>query len=122
MKECRTCKKLLDEKEFYIRWRKNGKTYHFNICKVCKTQYQIERMRQLKIKCVEHMGGKCYDCGLVTHPLVYDFHHIKDKNKEISNLKSWKTMEKELQNCVMLCANCHRLRHVPDANEKGPGI
>lgn len=64
------------------------------------------------------MGGKCFDCGLVSAPCVYDFHHENgsDKDASVSRLQTWEKIEKELQKCVMLCANCHRLRH----HAKGP--
>ena len=64
---------------------------------------------------VEYMGGKCNDCGGVFHQSVYDFHHINPSEKEGNPssflTKSEERLKEELAKCVLLCANCHRIRH-----------
>lgn len=74
-----------------------------------------ELYRQRKLKAVEYMGSKCTDCGGEFHPSVYDFHHLDPSQKDYSPGKglkmSWDKAVLELNKCVMLCANCHRLRH-----------
>lgn len=69
-----------------------------------------------KSKAIEYLGGKCFDCGLVSiYPEVYDFHHtdpsIKEKDPGSLMHCSWARLEEELKKCVLLCANCHRIRH-----------
>ena len=72
--------------------------------------------RNKKLALIDHMGGKCKDCLGTFIPSVYDFHHvdpaIKDANASILFKKGLtaKVIE-ELKKCVMLCANCHRIRH-----------
>jgi hypothetical protein len=64
---------------------------------------------------IDYLGGKCHDCGLVTHQIeVYDFHHLDPTAKEM-NVGSlfrlaWSTITHELNKCALLCANCHRVR------------
>lgn len=74
-----------------------------------------QRHAASKVKAVEYMGGKCLDCSGVFHPTVYDFHHLDPTEKEISPAnalqRKWENAVKELDKCVLLCANCHRLRH-----------
>lgn len=74
-----------------------------------------------KKKAVEYLGGKCLDCGGVFPSAVYDFHHLDPTEKEhnLGNLlrkKNFAEVEKELSKCVLLCANCHRIRHMKDAD------
>lgn len=46
-----------------------------------------------------------------------DFHHLKDKefniSNEIRNL-SIENLKKEINKCVVLCSNCHRKLHYYD--------
>ena len=64
---------------------------------------------------IEKMGGKCADCGGVFPPYVYDFHHLEPKDKKFTLAKmirnmSFEKLEQEASKCVLLCANCHRIR------------
>ena len=72
----------------------------------------------MKQMAVDRLGGECVDCGLKTeHVCVYDFHHKDPAEKDFSigemrrNTKSWEKIASELDKCVLLCANCHRIRH-----------
>lgn len=55
----------------------------------------------------------CDKCGLKDDAVVYDWHHLKDKEFDIntSMLKSLKRLFKEIRKCVLVCANCHRKIH-----------
>lgn len=70
----------------------------------------------VKKKAVEEKGNKCALCGK-TYPLqVYDFHHIcpSEKDFNIGNKHAtvkWEIVKKEIDKCLLLCANCHRLIH-----------
>ena len=62
------------------------------------------------------MGEKCQLCGYSKCNKALELHHIdpKEKDRTISgNLlnNAWSTLCKELQKCVLLCANCHREVH-----------
>lgn len=74
-----------------------------------------------KLKAIEYLGGKCKDCNGVFHQSVYDFHHLNPKEKDsiLAHLfwKSWDKILIELNKCILLCANCHRLRHWSIVNE-----
>lgn len=71
------------------------------------------RRRELKRRAVAYMGGKCACCGYDKHPGVLDFHHIDPATKEFSisqkgMTRSWEKIQRELDKCIMVCANCHR--------------
>jgi hypothetical protein len=79
---------------------------------------QRERKRDRKLVAIRLMGDCCSRCGGVFHPSVYEFHHISPelKSRDPSKLfsLSWSRILDELEHCVMLCANCHRLTHHED--------
>lgn len=115
MKNCSKCKLLKTEEEYY----KKGTTGRTNAyCKSCFNLYCAERWRQKKIMMVEKFGNQCFDCQVSYHPSVYDFHHVDPHEKEFNfsqvKMFSVERMLKELAKCVLLCANCHRIRHWGD--------
>lgn len=77
--------------------------------------YASARRLKNKQKAIELFGSKCLDCDKSFPSSVYDFHHLDPLQKEYAvaslfNL-SWSKIEKELEKCILLCANCHRIRH-----------
>jgi hypothetical protein len=65
---------------------------------------------------------KCAVCG-ENHPAVLDFHHINPADKEysVSRLVSDRSYTKamqEIQKCIVLCANHHRIHHYEENSVK----
>lgn len=57
----------------------------------------------------------CVKCGQ-NHPATLDFHHViqsKDNRKlfQLISDNAWAKVWKEVEKCVVLCANCHRIHH-----------
>lgn len=80
-----------------------------------RNEYQRRRRDKRKQLLVERFGDKCNDCEQSFHSCCYDFHHI-DASKKTFEIapgldRSWETILEEIENCVMLCSNCHRIRH-----------
>jgi len=74
------------------------------------------RRKKLKALAIEYKGGKCLFCGYNKCNDVLDFHHIISKEKEFGLsvrglTRSWNKIKKELDKCVLVCANCHRELH-----------
>ncbi len=112
MKTCIRCKLSKDESDFYM---KDGRRTH-SYCKKCVNEQTIERQRALKLSAIEYKGGVCHDCGKRYHPAVYDFHHLNPSDKDFNighrkSLKFSQELKDELDKCVLLCSNCHRVRH-----------
>lgn len=117
---CKQCKKTLDRDNFY---RLTGPQYKStwdcrdSFCKDCRAVYQTDRRRGIKLSAIEYKGGVCKDClvkATSDNQVIFDFHHLDPTQKEISFGKISQSLEKikpELDKCVLLCANCHRLRH-----------
>lgn len=78
------------------------------------TQQGKERARKSKDKIVDYFGNKCNDCGQKFPNCCYDVHHLDPAEKDF-NLSAKRGFDdvlvEELKKCVLLCSNCHRIRH-----------
>ncbi len=101
-----------------------------NICKLCNKKFKdyqkrgrlrcgscntkIRRFRA-KTAAITFLGGKCKRCGWQGNQAALQFHHLDSKEKDftIGNVanKSWDSIKKEMQKCILLCANCHAIEH-----------
>jgi len=71
----------------------------------------IKRRKTLRKRALEYKGAKCQLCGYKKCTEALEFHHMGQKNFGISNkgyTRSWEKVKKELDGCIVLCANCHR--------------
>lgn len=117
MKICPHCKQTKNDTEFYIRnYLKSKKLSSW--CKNCICEKTVQESINKKIKAIIYLGSKCVDCSISfpsTPYVVFDFHHldptIKDSAWKKTRLLSWDKVLIELAKCVLLCSNCHRLRH-----------
>jgi predicted FMN-binding regulatory protein PaiB len=80
------------------------------------SQYQRNKRELLKEKCLAYLGGKkCAKCSVASLPIVcYDFHHkngLKEAliSERILRNAPWQELKKELDKCLVVCANCHRI-------------
>ena len=73
------------------------------------------RSPRMKLKAIEYMGGKCADCNKTYPQCVYQFHHLDPTQKDMNPSRAfgytWERCKVGLDKCVMLCANCHMIRH-----------
>lgn len=115
-KYCPKCKQIKNKIDFYKKAKNSNvlQTY----CKICNNNDVKKRAKEIKLKMLEYKGNKCVDCKLHinnTKACVFDFHHLnpleKDINYDIIRWKNWKLITKELDKCIILCSNCHRIRH-----------
>ena len=84
-------------------------------CKKCRSLYNKKVLRNNKKYIISYLGGKCICCGYHKFDCALDVHHLDltKKNKKISaHAKwNWEKLKAELENCVLLCSNCHRAVH-----------
>lgn len=87
-------------------------------CKKCSADGVRRRRYRLKEKAVEYKGGKCEICGYDKCIDALEFHHKNPDEKDFGissgETRSWGKIKKELDKCIMLCANCHREIHSHD--------
>lgn len=71
--------------------------------------------QKIKEKAIEYKGSKCEKCGYDKCKWAFDFHHLDPNEKDFSLSKnitlSWDKVKKELDKCILVCANCHREIH-----------
>ena len=110
---CTVCKEVLSLACFYQypSGRLHGR------CKACSRQAAGVRHRKFKLECIVYKGGVCVDCGNMPHPAAMAFHHLdpKQKDVEVSKMRDkslFEAVAAELDKCVLLCLNCHAIRHV----------
>jgi hypothetical protein len=78
-----------------------------------RLQYQ-RRAAENKRIIADAKSVPCVDCRGSFPPCCMDFHHIAG-NKRFSVGKSVQrtsaTLRKEIEKCIVICSNCHRIRH-----------
>ena len=95
----------------------NGIINHYSI-----NNYGNQKLRGLKRKYeyILRRGGKCEYCGYNKNLAALEFHHRNPEEKEFQvdarafSNHSLEKLERELEKCSLLCANCHRERHNQD--------
>ena len=122
MKKCSICEIEKDINEFYT----NGKTIKGTIkykpyCKSCELNKRLVD-HWCRIKEILQIDKiRCELCGYSTNLAAIEFHHLDEDSKEytISRMKNFSKdkLEKELEKCAILCANCHREYHNEHMNQ-----
>jgi len=77
---------------------------------VCKRRKKIRKMA------INYKGNKCEICGYNKCIQALEFHHLDKNGKDFGisakgYTRSWGSVKKELNKCILLCANCHREVH-----------
>jgi predicted restriction endonuclease len=86
------------------------------ICGDCyNTLYVIPRGNITRHRIIEHFGSKCLLCGFDKYECALQVHHLvptkKDPTFSSHRYWSWKRILRELENCVLVCGNCHSALH-----------
>ena len=75
---------------------------------------RLREKRRHWIIAYKQQSDGCVYCG-VSNPVCLDFHHEGKKEKGIARMLSERysldEIHREIRNCVLLCANCHRVEH-----------
>ena len=75
-----------------------------------------DRRKRVRVKALQYKGAKCHLCGYERCHEALEFHHLDPDGKDfgISDkgyTRSWDKIRKELDKCILICANCHREIH-----------
>lgn len=129
-KTCAKCSTVKEPEDFYRSSKtKDGRNYW---CKSCQRAYYQKRVKEnpdyfLRFQRVSRAEKRkratdakvesgCADCG-ERHLACLEFHHLDPSKKELEVMKfvdqnaAWETIEAEMAKCIVLCCNCHRIRH-----------
>ena len=83
-----------------------------------------KRRKKIRQMAVEYKGGSCQRCGYNRCIDALEFHHSNSSGKDFSisekgYTRSWTVVKRELDKCLLLCANCHREVHAQSAASAG---
>lgn len=115
--ETKICSKCGIEKPI-TEYHKNGFDRQGNqkyrgYCKQCANALETERYHKKK-EYIDDQKLYCAKCG-DTRTYVLDYHHKDSSTKDftIGKIKkgSLELIQKEIDKCIVLCANCHREFH-----------
>lgn len=98
-----------------------GKIYRRHKCNQCKNAYNNSRRAERQAWLTEYKKTRtCERCGFSDFRAL-QFHHTGEDPKAanvadlVSDALSLAMIQREIVKCVVLCANCHRIEHHPDA-------
>lgn len=84
-------------------------------CGPCHNQYTIKRGQEVKLYVLTQLGNCCSLCGYSKCMDALDIHHTDPtkKDKNFRSFKGWgkERIDREIEFCTLLCANCHREVH-----------
>ena len=81
---------------------------------VASTRDTSEYRRRIKEQLVNYKGGRCVKCGYNKCLAALEFHHCDPKQKDFSisgGTRSFETLKKEVDKCILVCSNCHKEIH-----------
>ena len=110
VKFCPCCKTSKTWDKFYVRKNRIDPSAY---CIACCRKERIDRVKAVKIRCVEYKGGECSCCGYNKCNNALEFHHRNRDEKDfaisqIKKLTDWELIKKELDKCALVCCRCHR--------------
>jgi len=86
-----------------------------------KKRYETKNNRLFRIKSelITKKGGCCLECKIKYNGVnsnIFDFHHVNPEEKLFNimqglNCKRLEDVYKEIKKCILLCSNCHRIKH-----------
>lgn len=126
MRICEDCGIEANVTNFANAGKVNGIQYYRYKCIQCYSKFKQVRKNSLRNKFVEFKKTlKCEDCGTNDHR-VLEFHHKdpsqKDREVSIMITWGWKKLMDEVAKCSVLCANCHRVLHYEEREQKRRGL
>jgi hypothetical protein len=85
-------------------------------CMKCRVEHVAKRRKKVKELAAAYKGGGCKICGYNKCIEALEFHHLNPDEKDFTiasggKTVSWDTIKKEIDKCILLCANCHRELH-----------
>lgn len=91
------------------------------VINVSDSEAVVNWRKRVKSKLVEYKGGCCEKCGYNKSEQALQFHHLNPKEKDFNisgRSYSFERMKKEVDKCIMVCANCHIEIHEEERNKK----
>lgn len=106
-----TIRKYIDDENIFVKREKT----------ITDSKAVINWRKRVKSKLVEYKGGCCEKCGYNKSEQALQFHHMNPNEKDFNisgRSYSLERMKKEVDKCIMVCANCHIEIHEEERNKK----
>lgn len=88
---------------------------------ITHAQNVTTKRRAIKTHLINRAGGKCTRCGYNKSIAALQFHHLNPKEKDFGIARDFSNnlekLYKEVEKCVLLCANCHAELHSEEHGE-----
>ena len=111
MKICTKCHNDKPLSEFY----KKEKGRHYAECRSCFKLRMYDRIDEISKFISENKGDACEVCGYNKCKAALEFHHNDPMQKEFNISSAWSynmgRVKREIEKCILVCANCHREIH-----------
>ena len=124
MKLCRYCHKYYPESEFGVDLTTKKKVYRRHKCRCCYRATKRKLSKKYRQWLIDYKKKhKCTKCGIADYR-VLEFHHSHDTDKEfsigeaVSNNYGFKRIKEEVEKCIIICANCHRIIHYEERGKR----
>jgi hypothetical protein len=119
--QCKNCGYTSDDLEEFVK-NKNKPAGREQECKVCCAN-RVKLIGQVTKKIIDAACNKpCFRCGNRYPAYVMDFHHLDPNMKDlsVSGMKTYRIdrVLSEIDKCIVVCANCHRVIHNEVGHEK----
>lgn len=106
----KNCKKHGDTKYIFV---ESASRYR---CSKCLSEAVQKRRHKTRQVLIDYKGGRCEICGYNKCSNALEFHHLDSSKKEFGisakgYTRSLETNIKEINKCILVCANCHREIH-----------
>lgn len=116
---CKYCGNNYPDSYFGVALTTTKKIYRRRKCRFCYAITKDKLRKKVRQEIIDYKKQKgCAICAF-SDPRALDFHH-KNNDKEFS-IGNWiskgsrKKVWEEIEKCTILCANCHRIMHSPEA-------
>ena len=96
------------------RWSRRRKSAY-------RVGYERDRRRRRKEWMDGYRARHPCACG-ETDIACLVFHHVGDKDREISRIHTLRAIKAEAEKCVVMCANCHMKGHAGRARAEHKGL
>lgn len=102
------------------RTRSSGVSSKCKECMMQRSENQMHiirgcgaRKREARRVYVRNIKEKCFICGYDKCKTALEFHHVDEKAHAISRLMTaaQEVIDREIERCIVVCANCHREIH-----------
>lgn len=108
------------QRAYYAKWYEANRERHI------ANQTERNRVNRIKVKALvrEAKARPCSDCGVEYPYYVMQFDHVRGEKKftiaaKMNVYTAPTTMQREIEKCDVVCANCHAIRTWQRANGNG---